>query len=498
MKNHFRLLAISFTILFIYAISTPISASADLPYAITTALDSITEAEGLSIISELSSDKYGGRMTGFEGQWLTAHLIKAEFDRSGLKPYGSAKSFYQKFPLATNRILPTPLLEVKTDNIGYTSYEFGTNFICRGFSGAGDIRAEIVFCGYGITMEGYDDYADVDVEGKIVFIMNGQPAKPKSMKHRVTEWDVTGKKANNAIDHGAIGMITVRSRTTGIVGKLVGSVLWGDNKHQPEFPILVVDRFVSADIFNKSNQDLPVLQALINKNYKPMSFNTGTSAHIRVDVDYRPNQGTCNVAGIIEGSHPRLKNEYIVIGAHMDHVGTQGYDIIFPGSNDNASGIAALIEIAHAFDEANLQPKRSIIFIAFTGEEMGLKGSHYFVDHLPFPKSKIKYMLNMDMLSQGDNCLNSFSKQFPEITAIAKRANKNLHNLKMPIIPSGFGSDHASFFDEGIPSTMFLTGGKYDYPYHHTHYHYREWMVNIDLWKKATDTSLLTLWYMAN
>ncbi|MCD6216636.1 M20/M25/M40 family metallo-hydrolase [bacterium] len=498
MKKHSGLLTISFAVLFIYSVSTPISASGNLPSAITTAIDTITEDDGIAIISELASEEFGGRMTGFEGQWLTAHLIKKEFEKSGLKPYGSANSFYQKFPLATNRILPTPLLEVKIGDIEYTNYEFGTNFICRGFSGAGDIRAEVVFCGYGITMDGYDDYANVDVEGKIVFIMNGQPAKPKSMKHRVSEWDVTGNKVNNAIGHGAIGMMMIRSKTSGRLGKLIGSVLWGDYKHQPEFPVLVIDRFVAADIFKKSQQDLPVLQAMINRSLKPISFYTGTAAHIRVDVDYRPTQETCNVVGIIEGSHPRLKNEYVVIGAHMDHVGTQGLDIMFPGANDNATGIAALIEIVRAFNEANLKPKRSIIFAAFTGEEMGSKGSHYFVDHLPFPKSKIKYMLNMDMLGQGDNCLNTFSKQFPEITAKVKKANRNLHNLAIQVIPSGFGSDHVSFFNAGIPSGMLLTCGEYDYPYHHTHYHYREWMIEINLWKKSADTALLTLWYLAN
>ena len=107
-------------------------------------------------------------------------------------------------------------------------------------------------------------------------------------------------------------------------------------------------------------------------------------------------------------------------------------------------------------------------------------------------------MINLDMMGEGNKTLNIFSQQYSDITAKAQQANKNLYNLAMPVIPSGFGSDHASFVQAGIPAAMFLTGGEYDYPYHHKHYHYREWMINKELWKQATDTVLLSLWYLAN
>ncbi|MBU1024089.1 M20/M25/M40 family metallo-hydrolase, partial [bacterium] len=432
------------------------------------------------------------------GQWLAAHLIASRFKDAGLTPYGGSGTYHQNFNLATGTITGSPILEVKTSDLGYTKYEFGTNFICSGFSGSGDVRGEIVFCGYGVTEDNYDDYSNVDVNGKIVLIFPSTPLKSPQDRHQVTKWDNIGSKVNNAVDHGAAAVIMIRSNKNGQLGELIESVMWGDNKHQPDIPVIVIDRFVAADIFIKSCQDLPVLQGIIQETTKPLSFNTGTRARIKVEADFNPVAATSNVVGLLEGSHARLKNEYIVLGAHMDHVGTQGNDIMFPGANDNASGIASLLEIIDAFHSVGLRPRRSIIFVAFTGEEMGLKGSSYFVDHLPISKNKIKCMINLDMMGEGNKTLNIFSQQYSDITAKAQQANKNLYNLAMPVIPSGFGSDHASFVQAGIPAAMFLTGGEYDYPYHHKHYHYREWMINKELWKQATDTVLLSLWYLAN
>ena len=498
MKRHLSQRTLFLGLILIFVLLMPAYAASKIPQNVSDAINSITEDDGIGIINELASDAYGGRMTGSPGQWLAAHLVASRFKDAGLTPYGGLGSYHQNFNLATNRITGTPILEVKTSDLGYTKYEFGTNFICRGFSGTGDIRGEIVFCGYGVTEDNYDDYANVDVEGKIVLILPSTPLKSAKDRHKVTKWDNVGSKVNNAIDHGAIGVIMIRSNKNGKLGKLVCSVMWGDHKHQPDIPAIVIDRFVAADIFKKSKQDLPLLQGFILADKKPMSFNTGTRARIKVDSAFNPNTPTSNVVGLLEGSHPRLKNEYIILGAHMDHVGTQGNEIMYPGANDNASGTASLLEIVEGFKTAGLRPKRSIIFVAFTGEEMGLKGSSYFVDHLPIEKNKIKCMINLDMMGQGKGTLNVFSKQYPDITAKAKKANKNLYNLAMPVIQSGFGSDHASFVRADIPAAMFLTGGANDYPVYHTHYHYREWIINKELWKQATSTALLAVWYLAN
>jgi Zn-dependent M28 family amino/carboxypeptidase len=220
-------------------------------------------------------------------------------------------------------------------------------------------------------------------------------------------------------------------------------------------------------------------------------------ARIRVEAKFEPVGGTSNVIGLLKGSDPKLKNEYIVVGAHMDHVGIQGKDIIFPGGNDNASGVASLIGVARAFADSGIKPKRSIIFVAFTGEEMGLKGSKYFVDHMGVRKDKVKAMVNFDMVGDGTNLM-TFSKEYPFITKAVQKANRNLHNLEIIVGPSGHGSDHVSFVEAGIPATMLLTDGEWGYPYHHTHYHYEDWMMSMDNWKKATDTALLATWYLAN
>lgn len=494
MRNSRTLLYFIIIFLVLCFIPLPVQAKQSLPQGIQKALDSISKDTGLAIISELASEKYGGRLTGTEGQLLAADYIRSAFENAGLKPFGGKNSFFQQFQLATYKIYPTPILEVKTDKLKWEKYEFGTNFICRGFSGSGDITAEVVFCGYGISNDKFDEYANVDVKGKIVLIISGHPRKYPELY----DWNPIGKKANNAIKHGAAGLLIIPSSPDGTYHKPECSAIWGDFPYQPQFPMMVIDHHVALDIMKPTKLDLPVLESLINSENKPMSLATGSVVHMKVEAEFIPLANTANVVGLLEGSDPRLKNEYIVIGAHMDHMGTQGADIIFPGDNDNASGIAGIISIAKAFQKAGIKPKRSIIFVAFTGEEMGLKGSQYFVDHLPVDKKKIKGMINLDMIGQGKGKILCFGKEFPKMVKTAQKANKALYNLEMPIIETGWNSDHVSFKKAGIPAIMFLNGGEYDYPYHHKHHHYREWMTNTEMWKKTTDTAFLTLWFLAN
>jgi len=481
-------------IIIICGLSTSATAKRNLPANIETALNTINTEEGLAIISELASDKYEGRLTGTPGDALTAGFVSDAFAKADLKPFGGKSSFFQKFQLATNKILPTPILEVQTGENESVNYTFGKHFLCAAFSGSGDFRSEVVFCGYGITTDKYDDYAGMDVNGKIIMLIAGHP----NIHPDLVEWDTNGKKVTNAIKHGAVAILSIRSNPSGVYEKPICSAYWGDIPHQPNFPIIAINRLVALDLFAKSRQDLPVIQQLIDSEKRPMSFNTGTFAHLRVETQFTDLSDTANVVGLLEGSDPRLKNEYIVIGAHMDHVGLQGADVLFPGSNDNASGVAGLIEIAQAFKASGVKPKRSIIFVAFTGEEMGLKGSNYFVNNPPVDKNKIKGMINLDMIGEGNSTLLCFGKEFPKMFLTAQKANNILYRLRMPIIEVGAASDHMSFAKAGIPAMMFLNGGEYDYPDHHTHYHYREWMMNMGLWKKTTETAFLSLWFLAN
>jgi len=494
MKKSRISLILASCIILIFAFSPVAIAKRNLSSNIEAALKSINTEEGLSIISELASDKYEGRLTGTPGDALTARFVSGEFAKAGLKPFGEKDTYFQKFQLPTNKILPTPILEVQTGDAQTINYEFGRHFICAAFSGSGDFRSDVVFCGYGITSSKYDDYAGMDVKGKIIMLMAGHP----NSRPDLAEWDTSGRKVRNAIDHGVVAILSIRSNTSGVYEKPICSAYWGDIPHQTSFPIIVISKLVALDLFEKSRQDLPILQKLIDTEKRPMSFDTGTFAHVRVEAEFTPLSDTANIVGLIEGSDPRLKNEYIVIGAHLDHVGLQGTDILFPGSNDNASGVAGLIEIARAFKESGSKPKRSIIFAAFTGEEMGLKGSGYFVKNPPVDKKRIKAMINLDMIGEGNSTLLCFGKGFPKMVQTAQKANVFLYRMNMPVIETGTGSDHASFVKAGIPAMMFLNGGEYDYPDHHQHYHYREWMMNMGLWKKTTETALLSLWLLAN
>ncbi len=164
---------------------------------------------------------------------------------------------------------------------------------------------------------------------------------------------------------------------------------------------------------------------------------------------------------MIEGSDPDLKKEYLIIGAHLDHVGSQAGKIYFPGANDNASGSAALLQIAREFSKAQKKPKRSIIFVFFAGEEQGLYGSKYFSENMKFSKEKVKAMINLDCVGYGDSIQIGGGESAPTFWNIAKQIDNGNDKLLVTRTWKGGGADAESFYEKGIQTLYFVTTNSY-------------------------------------
>jgi hypothetical protein len=333
----------------------------------------------------LSSEEYEGRLSGSEGYNKASDFSKTIMKSSKLKP-AFDKDYFQYFNVEYNQIIEPNILNCYSGN-EKTEFKLGRDFVYRGFTGSADFRLPTVFVGYGISQPqiGYDDYKNIDVTDKVVIAFKYNP-KWKIGNENWTDGSPR-HKAKMAFEHGAKGIMFVSTPNEENPQKTIGSILDGEGEQMNGFPSLHIS-IETANIFMKnSGYSLSELQSKIDSSKQPLSINLSSEAEIFVKNFYTKEKQTQNIAGIWEGEDDLLKHEYIIVGAHLDHVGKQG-SIYFPGANDNASGSSVLLNMIKAFSENNIETKRSVIFILFASEEIGLFGSKYFVQNLPVPKEK--------------------------------------------------------------------------------------------------------------
>lgn len=419
---------------------------------------SIDSNELMETIRFLADPDLQGRLSGSEGYNKAALYVAQSFKDLGLEDLG-CNNFFQEFDLEYNEILHSSFY-LKSPGQDSTHYQLGKDYICRGFSGSGDIEAHVVFCGYGISKpgSGYDDYEDVDVKGKIVVQFKSDP-----------RWKVDGeyigfhslrKKASIAKEKGALGIIYVSKPNVRMPQKPIGSVMHGEGEHLIHFPQIHMSLATAQDFFQYSEYSLSQLQQRIDSTNKPHSVEIPVKAGMEVRANYEKEQPSMNVVGLLPGKHPELSEKYIVLGAHLDHVGEQAGTVYFPGANDNASGVASLMKVAEAMAKGE-RPDRSIIFVAFTAEESGLVGSQYFVNHSPVALDKIELMINMDCVAHGDSIVIGGGKSFPEIYQKAREEDKRMKGMVIDRTWRGGGADATAFYEQGIPTLYFATSNSY-------------------------------------
>jgi len=430
----------------------------------------------LNEIKYLASNELKGRLTGSPGLEKAAAFISARFREFGLQPV-NGKSYYQPFPATIAARLGASNHLRFTAGGRSTALRCPQDFIPLYFSSEARFSGGAVFAGYGITAADlhYDDYAGLDVKGKLVLILRHEPQEADQHSvfdgTRLTGHALFTSKASNAKMHGAAGVILINDTPNhpgeaDDLPKFAGE----DGPDDAGIPFLQVKASAVQPWFAEAGKNLDRLSAAIDKDLKPQSFAFPDSLRIDLQLDIERHVKTVhNVVGYLPGE----TNEYVVIGAHYDHLGLGGAHslapsmtgTIHPGADDNASGTAGVIELARWFARQPKQ-KRGILFMTFAGEEEGLLGSAYYVAHPDLPLDRAVAMINMDMIGRvHDGKLYIGGSD----TGTTLRPLLDLVVPKYPLHAdysdtSGYGSsDHTSFTIGKVPVLFFFSGLHGDY-----------------------------------
>lgn len=429
-----------------------------------------------SQVRYLASDELTGRGVDTPGIKLARDYIARQFSDYGLIPGGDNGSYLQAFVVTTGVAVKQPSALVVNDR---EALILDSDWTPLGISASGHVNGNLVFAGYGITAKeyGYDDYAGIDAKGKIVLVLRYEPP-PKGAKSPFRKWPRYSRyatlraKIKNARDHGAAGLILVdfsrpKTQAHGLI-----SLHRIYSRIDSNVIAAQVARERAEEWFDAQGTSLSALKEKIDRDQQPNSTPL-RGTHVALSVTLEPIRGRAeNVIGILPGADPALGRENIVVGAHYDHLGFGHYGTldsstegqIHHGADDNASGTVVLLHVARQLARSHPKPARTIVIVAFSGEEVGLLGSRHYVERPPFPLSTTKAMLNLDMVGRlRDNRLTVFgTRSASELSGIINDAARPL-GLKIVESDRLGRSDQLSFYNKKIPSVHFFTGTHPDY-----------------------------------
>ncbi len=426
----------------------------------------ITPEELNLITGRLASDEFSGRGTGTGGDSLAALFVRDEFIKAGLEPFSG--NGFQPFTVSV-------AVESGANNafsIDGKAYLAGTDFVPLALASNSALNAPVVFCGYGFMSSAdsmlWNDFGDIDISGKWVMMLRGYPeSNPAAAGFSSLGTDRL--KVMNARENGAAGVL------------LVSGEKWdpADNLDKPSrgesrtgIPVLQIKRAIADSILRSSGATLNELEEKASAMTAAGSFTTGATVDAAAEVIAKE-ASTANVVMKLAGTGQ--DDEYVIVGAHYDHLGMGGAGsssrtpdtiAVHYGADDNASGVALMIELAERLAADKAGHTRDIIFVAFSGEEMGLLGSKYFVDNMAFEANTVNLMVNLDMvgrLREGNGL------QVGGVgTAAGLRDTVTSFNdttlLSLSFTTEGYGpSDHSSFYLKDIPVLVFTTGAHLDY-----------------------------------
>jgi Zn-dependent M28 family amino/carboxypeptidase len=455
------------------------------------AFDAITANDIMQHIRVMSADEYEGRGPGTKGEELTVKYLTEQYQRIGLKPGNPDGTYVQKVPLVGFTGAPTASFTAGTKQL---NLKFPQDYVAvsRRFVPESKVEnSEMVFVGYGVVAPeyGWDDYKGLDVRGKTIVMLINDPQVPetgdpatlddKMFKGKaMTYYGRWTYKYEIASHKGAAAAVIIHETEPAGYPYEVVSGSWSRENFDIQKPDknmgrVAVESWITTDrakeLFTASGQDFDALKkAAVSKDFKPVALNAKANVTVRNTIR---EINSSNVIGKLEGSDPTLKNEYVIYTAHWDHLGRDPKltgDQIFNGALDNASGTAALIEIAEAFTKLATPPKRSILFLAVTAEEKGLLGAKYYAETPLYPLNKTLANINMDGVNQwgrttditmvGDD--NSTLIDLLREAATAQRRAVNPD----PESEKGFyyRSDHFEFAKQGVPALYTDSGINYE------------------------------------
>ncbi|KAF0247570.1 MAG: putative aminopeptidase [bacterium] len=488
-----------FFLVFQLSVSNIIAGNRALPTVPVNGLAAITQRELKMHLSFLASPELGGRYTFSDGDHIAARYLASQLEAFGYRGGATNGSFFQNIEFFANFIdTKNSQLKITSGNVKGLSlpanFIFGKDFFTATASSV-DVEAPVVFVGYGISLPGeQDDYAKINVQDKIVLVSS---TIPKSVSRRVNYGQygasaayAHGAKAVLILPEGQINPTWSKPHLDNYLDNdgLFQMAKPQENKAQannekPEIEIslalaetlLKAINLSTEDFFNLDQTNKPHTQAEL-----PLSINLKL-------VSERVTKKTQNVVAIYDGSDPKLKQEYVLLSAHYDHIKSEGKEI-FCGADDDASGTSAILTIAHVFSSGTV-PKRSILVVFHTGEEIGLYGSRYFTDIEPLValesvvvnlnadmigrsrSDKSSSPLNQELTDKGSVYLIGSDKHSSELHKLSEQTNREITDLRLNYTynaeehPSRlfYRSDHYNYARHGIPIIFYFTGLHADY-----------------------------------
>jgi Zn-dependent M28 family amino/carboxypeptidase len=470
------------------ASATSLLAVDELALRLQPALEAIMPDGLLAHIKILASDEFEGRAPGTKGEELSIKYITDQFKQIGLKPGNPDGSYIQEVPLVGIKSDPKMsfIIGDKTTDLKYPN-----DFVASSARLQSEIKidnSDVVFVGYGIVAPeyGWDDYKDVDVSGKTILMLIGDPPVPdpkdasklddKMFKGKaMTYYGRWTYKYEIAAQKGAAAAVIIHETEPAAYPYSVVKSSWGKENYEIDNPnknmdAVPVRSWITLDVAKKlladSSRDFEALKkSAITKEFRPILLNA--KANIEIKQTLRSFKSR-NVIGKLDGSDPKLQDGYVIYTAHWDHLGRhpelQG-DQIFNGAIDNASGVASLVQLAAAFTKLNPPPKHSLLFMATTAEEAGLLGAKFYAQHPLYPLEKTLADINIDTVNPWGKTrdiedLSDNNSTLDDLLAAAARRNgRAMTPNSQPEKGSFYRADHFEFSKLGVPS-LYTGGGK--------------------------------------
>jgi Zn-dependent M28 family amino/carboxypeptidase len=456
------------------------STSAQISKEVRNILNKIDPAAIKGNMTFLADDALEGRLPGTRGFALASKYMESQFISLGLQPGIDDTSYLQRFPMVKGWVDAGECSFILHSEKGDEVLAYGGEFLLNPYfaSPRSMIKAPLVFAGFGVCAPefNYDDYKNLDCRGKIVVYINEAPNTfPNAERAYYSSTDV---KYSEAIKRGAAGIISFNlpsnkrfSWNASVRRAVQGSYKWMNKQGKAEHSYDALKAVVN---FNNRYLYKLLAKAPIDTNKlfslaaagKSMSFPLNVTASIQVKTNTNKIEGS-NIVGILKGSDPLLKNEYLVYSAHLDHFGIGApvkNDSIYNGAHDDASGNAILLEIAKAYRSLSVAPKRSVIFAVVTGEEMGLLGSDYFINNFPVKNGKVIANMAIDMPFFFHPVLD-IVPYGADHSSLGVQTKKAAQLLGLKISPDPIPeqvvfirSDHYSFIKKGIPALFIKSG----------------------------------------
>jgi hypothetical protein len=430
------------------------SLAATPPLTAEHAAARITAAGAYATVERLTAADFAGRLTGTPGYAAAAAWAVEELRRAGLQAPPGLPDFLHRFTHTLGGVERAEMsLASAKEGEAPRPLELMKDYMPLLYSGSGDVTAEVVLVGYGITAPelGRDDYAGLDVTGKVVMALRGAPADGRDwLKH-----DSHRARTANARAHGAAAYLFAESAIANPNGVPI-----------PDLPMASVSEEFAMELLTGKGLAPADLRKVLSAG-GTASFASGRSVRLAVTAPPPREVEAASVVAWLPGSDPALRGEHVIVGAHLDHVGD--WPVLLPGADDNASGSAAVLEIARAAARLQPRPRRSLVFVLFGGEETGLLGSRALAARPPAGLGRCVGVYNLDMVGAGTGAYVSGGENFPELYQALERARDRVQ----PGMPLKAGrssgeprADHGPFQAAGIPAVSLFGSGGNHHGYH--------------------------------